>query len=434
MNRHINKILVGTLLITASFSNLFAQTASPQYLNEIKALVENTKIKNAFKHILDNDAQRMKDLVILTETPAPPFNEKERAELFAKYLRDLGLTDVIIDEVGNVVARRPGKSGNKTVAFNAHLDTVFPVGTDVTVKTDGDTLRAPGIGDDTAGLALVLAVVRTLQEQNIETDADILIIASVGEEGLGDLRGVKHIFKDDRHGIDSWIAIDGGTIGRIVNKGLGSHRYKVTFKGPGGHSWGAFGLGNPAHAMGRAITLFTDAADKYTAPGTGPKTSYNVGRMGGGTSVNSVPFEAWMEIDMRSQTPERLNGVDAILQEAIQTALKEQNKLNRRGPKLTVDVKMVGNRPSGALSDDIPLTQRAIAATAHFGKKAVLQRSSTDTNIPVSKGIPGITIGRGGASGGAHSLSEWYVNKDGHLAVQNAFLILMAESGLITNH
>ena len=314
------------------------------------------------------------------------------------------------------------------MAMNAHLDTVFPEGTDVRVTQCNDTLFAPGIGDDTRGLAMLLTIAKTLKEQEIQTTSDVLLVATVGEEGLGDLRGVKEVFSERGPSIDSWISIDGGDIGRVNNKALGSYRYKVTFDGPGGHSWGAFGLANPHHALGSAMHHFVQAADAYTK--TGPRTSYNVGVIEGGTSVNSVPFSSSMLIDVRSIAPYRLDEMEALLNQAVQQALEEQNAIRRRGEALTVSVEKIGNRPSGELDPSLPLIQRAMAATEHFGVVPELTRGSTDSNIPISLGVPAITIGRGGRGGNAHSLDEWWVNDEGHKAIQLALLILLSEAGL----
>lgn len=275
---------------------------------------------------------------------------------------------------------------------------------------------------------MVLTVLRAIKENGIRTKDDLLFIGSVGEEGLGDLRGVKHLFSDQGPGIDSWISIDGGRIGRVNNKGLGSHRYRITYKGPGGHSWGAFGLVNPIHALGKAISLFVEKADPFTS--YGDRTSYNVGVIEGGTSVNSIPFESSIQVDMRSINPARLDSIDALLHEATYEALAYQNKLSRLGDTLTVEIEQIGNRPSGELSEDLPLIQKALAATAYFGKRPRLTRGSTNSNIPISLGIPAVTIGRGGSGGNAHSLDEWFYNDEGHKAIQLALLLLISEAGI----
>lgn len=405
-----------------------ASTQSERYDEEIRELLVRPEMRAAFKSIEEFDGRSQELLIELTEIPAPPFMEAERARRYAEMLRDAGADSVIIDSVGNVIAFRRGTGGGHTVAIAGHMDTVFPEGTDVTVRFEGDTMYAPGIGDDTRGLILILTVLHAMNETGLRTESDLLFIGTVGEEGLGDLRGVKYLFRDGGPSIDSWIAVDGGSIGGIVHQGLGSHRYRVTFQGPGGHSWGAFGLGNPAHAMGRAVTIFARAAAEYVAEG--PRTSYNVGRIGGGTSINSIPYSVWMEVDMRSESPERLNGIDAILQSAIHQGLREENAGRHRGDSLTVEIDMIGNRPSGITPVDTPLVQRASASARYFGEEPRLGVSSTDSNIPISLGVPGITIGRGGAGGGGHSLNEWWLNENGHIAVQNALALMVAEAGL----
>jgi acetylornithine deacetylase/succinyl-diaminopimelate desuccinylase-like protein len=275
---------------------------------------------------------------------------------------------------------------------------------------------------------MVLAVLSALNAKEIKTEADILFIGTVGEEGLGDLRGVKHIFREGGPKIDSWISIDGGKLGRVNFKGLGSHRFRVIYKGPGGHSWGAFGLGNPHHALAAGINHFVKEADKFTAYGA--RTSYNVGRMGGGTSVNSIPFSSWAEIDMRSYSPSRLDSMDVILKTAMQKGLEEQNAIRREGRPLQLEVELIGDRPSGELSPELPLIQRASAASAAFGVSPRATRGSTNANTPISLGVPAVTIGRGGDGGWGHSLLEWWANKEGYKAVQYAAVLLLAEAGL----
>ncbi|WP_018126997.1 M20/M25/M40 family metallo-hydrolase [Balneola vulgaris] len=399
-----------------------------KYVKGITELSKKDNVKSALDYIYKIDDKTTQDLILLTEIPAPPFKEEKRAAKYAEMLKEAGADSVWIDEVGNVLALRKGTKGNKTVALDAHIDTVFPEETDVTVKMRGDTLYAPGIGDDTRGLVVVLTVLRALEASNIETEDDVLFIGTVGEEGLGDLRGVKHIFREGGPKIDQWIAVDGGGLNRVINKGLGSYRYRVTFKGPGGHSWGSFGYVNPAHALSRAVNHFSIEADKFTSDG--PRTSFNIGRIGGGTSVNSVPFEAWMEVDMRSVSPESLNKIDAILKRAIQKGVDEENAFRRSGAPLTVDIDMIGNRPSGEIADNDPLVQNAMATTVFLGGEPSLGRSSTDSNIPISLGIPSVTIGRGGVGAHGHSLHEWWLNKDGHLAIQRALLLLLSQTGV----
>lgn len=398
------------------------------YSKAIQKLTKNKKIQKAFEHIKSIESTTMERHIALTEIEAPPFKEQVRGLVYADYFRTLGLDSVWIDSVGNVLGLLKGYEGQRTVALDAHLDTVFPEGTDVKVRIKNDTLYAPGIGDDTRGLSMLLTIIESIKATNIQPKDNILFIGTVGEEGLGDLRGVKHLFRDNGPRIDSWIAIDGGEIGRVNNKGLGSYRYRITYMGPGGHSWGAFGLVNPHHALGEAISNFVSLADVYTS--NGPKTSYNIGVISGGTSINSIPFESVMEIDIRSIEPSRLEEMELLLQEAVNKALSHQNSLKRQGSDLTVLFDKIGNRPSGELSDNLPLIQRTLAATTYFGVKPILTRGSTDSNIPISRGIPAVTIGRGGKGGKAHSLDEWWLNYDGYKAIQLAMLIVLSEAGM----
>jgi tripeptide aminopeptidase len=405
-----------------------APSASPAIQAEVEAILEHPRVREAFRYLEENDAETMTDLRELTQIPAPPFMEEVRGRRFAERLSEIGVDSVWTDEEGNVIGLRRGRGGG-TLVISGHLDTVFPEGTDVSIRERGDTLYAPGIADDTRGLATVLAILRAMNAARIETDHDVWFVGTVGEEGLGDLRGMKHLFREGGPPIDAFISIDGLGRDGITNAGLGSYRYRVTFRGPGGHSWGAFGLGNPAHAMGRAIAHFDAGADEYTSNAE-RRTSYNVGRVGGGTSVNSIPFEAWMEIDMRSESPTALDEIDAVFRSAMQRGLDEANSVRARGEELTVELDKIGDRPSGEIADDHPFIQRAIAATALTGGSPRLGRSSTDANIPIAQGIPAITIGGGGTGGAAHSLGEYYINRDGPVGIQRALLVLLAQAGL----
>lgn len=401
---------------------------SDSFDQEVSLLVQNPMVAEAMRVIESLEPTTQADLIDLTQIPAPPFLEGERARAYAQLLREAGADSVKLDEVGNVLAFKGGTRGDQTVVLGAHLDTVFPEGTDVTVRVRGDTLFAPGIGDDTRGLILVLTVLRAMDKAGVKTEADLIFLGSVGEEGLGDLRGVKHIFREGGPRVDAFIEVDGGGISSIVSMGLGSVRYRVTVKGPGGHSWGAFGLGNPAHALGRAIQAFAVVADSLTA--SGPRTSFNVGRLGGGTSINSIPFESWMEVDMRSESPESLRRIAAAFEEAMARGLAEENDARREGPPLELVVEQIGNRPSGETDPESELVQRAMAVTRFFGEEPRLTRSSTNSNIPISLGVPAVTIGRGGVGAENHSPTEWWINRDGHKAIQRALLILLAEAGL----
>lgn len=401
--------------------------AAPQYGDEIASLAAKPEIATAMDSIVAQDARNLADVIELTEIPAPPFHEEARAARFAEMLREAGLEDVRIDEVGNVIGRRAGTGEGRVVALAAHVDTVFPPETDVTVRIEGDTLHAPGVGDNSRGLVVLLSLARTMAAAGLATRDDVLFIGTVGEEGLGDLRGVKHLFREGGPRIDAFIAVDGGNAARLIHGAIGSHRYRTTFKGPGGHSWGAFGLANPHHALGRAIENFDAQAPAVTT--RGPKTSYSIGRIGGGTSINSIPFESWMEVDMRSGDQVKLDEIDAVFQQAMRDALKEENDARLDGPELTVEVVQVGDRPAGLGDPNNPLVQRAMAATQAFGIQPRLASSSTDANIPISLGVPAVTISRGGVSENAHAPNESWRNKDSHVAIQLALLLVLAEAG-----
>jgi tripeptide aminopeptidase len=421
-------------LLTLALAFLFQFAALPQsiqptYKAQVSALSQKPEIRKAFSYIETIDSETIRDMIMLTEIPAPTFLEANKAKVYADMLRAAGADSVWMDEVGNVIALRKGKSNGGKIIVDAHLDTVFPLETDVTVKQRGDTLLAPGITDANRSLSLVVALVKTLHTNNIRTDKDIWFTGTVGEEGLGDLKGMKHLFRDGGKGIDAFIAIDGGGLEDIVNGGIGSLRYKITFHGPGGHSYGAFGIGNPHNALAQAVAAFIPKADAFTKEG--PKTTYSVSVLGGGTSVNSIPFESWMLVDMRSESQERLQGINKLFLESVEEGLRKENSIVRSGNPLTVSIDKVGDRPSGLASPDSPLIQQVMAAADFMtgGKKPELNAASTNSNVPLSMGIPAVTIGRGGEGGGAHSLDEWFVNREGYKAAQQALLILLMQAG-----
>jgi tripeptide aminopeptidase len=347
------------------------------------------------------------ELIQLTEIPAPPFGEKARGEAFARLLKDAGLENVETDPEGNVIGLRRGKGKGPLLAVAAHLDTVFPEGTDVRVKRSGTRLIAPGIGDDTRGLAFVLAFARAIRDAKLETESDLLIIGNVGEEGQGDLRGVRYLFNKGpwKDKIGRFITVDGGNLDIVTNGGLGSLRYRVTFKGPGGHSWGAFGQVSPAFAMGNAIAKF----GQVVVPKQ-PKVSYNVGVVSGGTSVNSIPFEVAMEVDMRSVSPVELRKIDAEFKRIVAAAVEEENATRATTfGRITYEMKLIGERPSGLTAPESPMARQIAATMKVYDKVPVWDTNSTDANIPISLGIPALAISRNSASKGGrgHSLDEW---------------------------
>jgi tripeptide aminopeptidase len=383
-------------------------------------LMQDAAIKAAVEGLRASEPQTLEDQVRLCEVEAPPFKEAKRAAMYAQMFKDIGLTNVRIDKEGNVLGEKRGAQPRPHLVFSAHLDTVFPEGTDVKVKREGTMLRAPGIGDDCRGLAVLLAVARAMVKANIPTPGAITFVGTVGEEGLGDLRGVKYLFREGLKGqIDRFVSIDGTGLG-ITHTAVGSLRYRVTFKGPGGHSYGAFGMVNPIQALGRAMSRIAD----FEVPRQ-PKTTFNVGRIGGGTSVNAIPFEAWAEVDMRSADPAALKALDAKFHKAIDEAVAAENA--RWGSKqLAVEKQLVGDRPAGGTPPESPIVLAAVSATKALGLATTLDEGSTDSNIPMNMGIPAITIDGGGRGSGAHALNEAFDSTNSWQGTQRALLIAIA--------
>jgi len=420
-------------LLQALLAALLTLTFAPQDTPDarVKRVQADPRFTAAMAAI-DRDHDRLvSEIIMLTEIPAPPFKEDARGAAYMKMLREHGLIDVERDAEGNVMGIRKGTGGGPLIAIAAHLDTVFPEGTDVKVKRDGTRLSAPGIGDDTRSLAVLLAMIRAMDAAGIRTNSDILFIGDVGEEGLGDLRGVKHLFQKGRYKdqIKMFISMDGAGGGDdIVHGAVGSKRYRATFKGPGGHSYGAFGLVNPAFAMGNAIQKFA----QMKVPES-PKTTFNVGVMGGGTSVNSIPFESWMEVDMRSESPLELEKLETTFLMLMRQAAEEENAARRTTQgRVTADLKVIGDRPSGQTPPDSLIVQTAASAVRSMGMTPTFSFSSTDSNIPISMGIPAITIDSGGRGGRAHALDEWIdVEKTSSVrGIEAALLLLLGLAGL----
>jgi acetylornithine deacetylase/succinyl-diaminopimelate desuccinylase-like protein len=355
--------------------------------------------------------------------PASPFGEQERAEYLSRKFSELGLTEVEIDEEGNCLGLLQGSSRSPLIVVSAHLDTVFSKDTDFNVVRRDNKLFAPGIADDGCGLAALLALAQAIQSERLPIEGSILFVGTVGEEGEGNLRGVRHLFTEGRWAkhVDSFLSLDGPGLDRITNKALGSHRYRVEVTGPGGHSWGDFGLPNPVHAIGRAISRLAG----YPAP-KHPRTTFNVGRVEGGRSVNAIPGEASMEVDLRSAAEAELQRLDAFFRKAMRDAVDEENVKRRVGdPLLKLNVDLIGDRPTGETPADSPLVELAIEATKMLGVEPRLDQSSTDSNLPISLGIPAITLGAGGSSAFSHSLDEWYDPRGRDLGLKRGLLVIL---------
>ena len=393
-----------------------------------RAPLDNPALRNALETMRRDNAWTLEQQVSICEIPAPPFKEAERAAEYKRRLESLGLRNVRIDAEGNVIGERPGTGDGPTVMISGHLDTVFPEGTDVKVKREGERLKAPGIADDCRGLAVVLAVARAFQQSNVQTTGKVYFVGTVGEEGPGNLRGVRHLFTKEfpKGSIDYFISVDGTGYG-TTSGAVGSNRYKVSYLGPGGHSYGAFGMPNPIHALGRAIAKIADVQ----VPAE-PRTTFNVGVISGGTSVNSISAEGIMEIDMRSPSLAELGKVDAQIRAALQSALTEENaRWPRSSVKLTMKIDTIGIRPAAQQPDSAPIVQAALSSARALGISTSTGASSTDANLPMSLGIPAITIDGGGRSRGAHSLDEWYEDgPEGWKGPQWAAVVVATLAGL----
>ena len=384
-------------------------------------LLATPTITRAVDAVRRNEPAILDEQVRLCEIEAPPFKEQKRAAALKAVFEGLGLKNVRIDAAGNVLGERPGAAPRPHLVFSAHLDTVFPEGTSVKTTRMGNVLKGPGISDDCRGLAVLVGVIRAMNEAGVQTPGSMTFAGTVGEEGLGDLRGVKHLFNQELKGrIDRFVSVDGSGMG-ITHTAVGSRRYRVTYKGPGGHSYGAFGLANPIHALGRAIAKISE----LRVPAE-PKTTFNVGRVGGGTSVNSIPFEAWLELDLRSADKAALTALDAAALKAFEQALAEDNdRWGQRG-QLTLDCKLVGDRPAGQVPANAPIIAAAVSVTRALGLTPTLDEGSTDSNVPISLGIPAVTIDGGGSARGTHSLDEEFDTTNSWQGTARALLLAIA--------
>jgi tripeptide aminopeptidase len=391
--------------------------------SSVPSLLQDPTVKAALESARASESQTISDQVRFCEVPAPPFNEGPRARVLRSAFAEVGLRNIRLDAAGNVIGERPGGAARPHLVIAAHLDTVFPESTDVTIKRDGSRLRAPGISDNCRGLAVLVAVARALNQARVTTPGSITFVANVGEEGLGDLRGMKALFIGPTPSagvVDRFVSIDGSGLD-ITNVAVGSRRYRVTFKGPGGHSYGAFGLANPIGALGRAIARISELQVPRD-----PKTTFTVGRVGGGTSVNSIPFEAWMEVDMRSSSTSALATLDASFHSAVDKAVVEENQRWGHLGMISAAKELVGDRPAGLTSASSPIVETAQAVARALGHGVTLDEGSTDSNLPISLKIPAITIGGGGVGANHHALTESFDTTDSWKGTQNAVLLTIA--------
>jgi di/tripeptidase len=373
----------------------------------VRKIVASPAFKIAVATLDAQHDRTVADIVTLTEIPAPPFKEAAKGRAYMAMLKAEGLSDVEMDAEGNVMGLRRGSgpAGGPVVVLAAHQDTVFPEGTNVKVRREGTKLYAPGVGDDTRSLAVVLAYIRALDAAKIVTKSDILFVGDVGEEGPGDLRGMRYLFGKGKYKdrIKAFFSMDGNEAARVTFGAVGSRRYRVAFHGPGGHSYGAFGIVNPMAAMGHAVDQLYE-----TKVPTTPKVTYAASVVSGGVSVNSIPADVTLEVDMRSESKAELAKLDARFLEILKESADHENaQRSTRVGKVTVTPKLIGERPTGATSQDAAIVRTTAAAVRALGYTPLLEASSTDSNIPISLGIPAVTIGSGGTGGRAHSLDEW---------------------------
>ena len=411
----------------------------------ISRLLAHERIRAARHHLERTEEITLARQAALSAVPAPTGAEGRRAARVAELFREVGLQDVLIDEVGNVRGWTAGAGGSGKrdgagpVVLAAHLDTVFGPDVNVAVERRGRRLRGPGISDNARGLAALVAVAEAVVAARVPAARPILFAATVGEEGSGDLRGVKYLLNGKDVGAPhavplqqppiAFIALDGAGLERVVHRALGSKRYHVTYRGPGGHSWAAFGVANPANAVGRAVALL---ADLPPSSPPAPRTTCAVVRLGGGTGLNSIPQDAWLDLDLRSEDPKALAALDATVRATLERALGDEN--HRRAAAtapLTLERQLVGDRPSGVTPRAHPLVRAAVAANRALGRDAELASASTDANVPIALGVAAIALGAGGQAGDAHLATEWYENTDGALGLVRALLVTAAMAEVV---
>ena len=401
----------------------------------ISKLLAHERIRAARHHLERTEEVTLARQAALSAVPAPTGAEGRRAAHVAELFREVGLRDVLVDEVGNVHgwfgrdSLTVGGDGSAPVVLAAHLDTVFGPEVDVAVERRGARLEGPGISDNARGLAALVAVAGAFVAARIPAARPILFAATVGEEGSGDLRGVKHLLNGTSDGDTpaAFIALDGAGLERVVHRALGSRRYHITYRGPGGHSWAAFGVANPANGVGRAAALLADLPTP-----TAPRTTCAVVRLGGGTGLNSIPQEAWLDLDLRSEDPKALAQLDVTVRAALDRALEDENRRRAVGTvPLRLEIQLLGDRPCGITPRAHPLVQAAVAANRALGRDAELASASTDANVPIARGVPAIALGAGGKAGDAHLATEWYENADGALGLVRALLVTAAVADVV---
>jgi tripeptide aminopeptidase len=410
--RQIGYLLVMTTLLARSGAASIEQVAA------------ESRVARALEWLDHNQTWITEQQIRITEIPAPEFEEHARGKYVGKVLEACGMK-VRTDSVGNVIAERPGSERRDVLLLAAHLDTVFPAGTDVRIKKNGQRLEAPGIGDNGAGLATLAGVARGIHEAKLRTQMTVVFAADVGEEGEGNLRGMKALVDHYHDRLRGVIALDGFSVSHITTVAIASRRLQVTITGPGGHSWADFGTVNPITALSRAIVRFSSVRVS-----SGPRTTYNFGLISGGTSVNSIPSSASVSVDFRSEDDAQLNRLETALRTAVQDAMHDEMEASKGRGKLDAAYRVIGERPGGKLPENSPLLAAVRDVDKYLGNESRLERSSTDANIPLSMGIPALSIGGGGYGGGAHTLAEWYDPSERAVGLKRALLTVIAFAGV----
>jgi tripeptide aminopeptidase len=389
-------------------------------------LGDNSEVRAALAWFGRNLAWINEQQSRLTEIPAPPFQEAQRAVAVKALLASSGL-EVQIDKTGNVIGELRGATEREIVLLSAHLDTVFPASTEIRVRHDGDRLLAPGISDNGTGLAALIAIARACHEARVKPLRTILFVADVGEEGEGNLRGMRALIEAYKPKLKAVIVMDGSGTDHVTTKALASRRLEATITGPGGHSWSDFGMPNPINALVRASVRFIN-----TKVPAAPRTTFNIGQIEGGTSVNSIPYEAKLKVDIRSESEDELTKLESALRECMSAGVRDEmeSSRDRTKGKLEFKVELLGSRPGGELPANSALLAALRSADEYVGNQSRVERSSTDANVPLSNGIDAISIGAGGTGGGAHSLQEWYEPAGRELGLKRVLLTLLGASGL----
>jgi tripeptide aminopeptidase len=409
--------------------SMAASATSADYVRQVGRLVALTSVHTAFDWFNDNTRQISDWQLQITDIPAPPFAEARRAEWIKQQFVDLGLKEVHLDNVGNVIGIRPGRDVSaKFTALCAHLDTVFPQGTQIKARREDGRLYGPGISDNSSGLVALLALASAMKEARLQTEAPLVFIANVGEEGEGDLRGMRAVFGDPRW--RDWIAytlvLDGGGTESLITEGLGSRRFLVTVRGPGGHSWSDFGAPNPILILARAIDLFSHTPVSSSTP----RSAFNIGVISGGTSVNSIPETASMKVDLRSASASEVDRLEKALRDALNKAVSEYRpSAGHKFATISYDATLIGNRPAATLKPNARITAVIQAVDVQLGIVTRMQRASTDANVPLSLGLEAVAIGAGGMGGDAHTLHEWFDPVNRELGLRRILLSVLILSG-----